>query len=212
MPDELVAEMAARMAALTRHASERWLRDSIAHAQENDYTERVLGGQLADELEAEMAARVAQTDEGVPQRVGQFWTYWYRLKGQQYRVHARLGIHTIPCASGTIRVIPFCDWALQSKSTFAHPQEFSGPSITEFALLKLLMHHHRSVLNLATMPCRRMVTEEFAVPTEDDVMDRSVPGEVVLDENVLAEGHVGFSLEGFEVLHILALNDSPALL
>ena len=50
------------------------------------------------------------------------------------------------------------------------------------------------------------------MPTEDDVMDRSVPEEVVLDENVLAEGHVGFSLEGFEVLHILALNNSPTVL
>jgi hypothetical protein len=63
-----------------------------------------------------------------------------------------------------------------------------------------------------TMKCRRMVTEEFAVPTEHDVMDRRVPEEVVLDENVLAEGHAGFSLGGFEVLHILALIDSPTLL
>jgi hypothetical protein len=90
----------------------------------------VLGGQLADELEAEMAARVAMTDEGVPQRVGQFWTYWYRPKGQQYRVHARSGINKTPYASGTICAIPFCDWALQEKSMFAHPQEFSGASIT----------------------------------------------------------------------------------
>lgn len=56
------------------------------------------------------------------------------------------------------------------------------------------------------------MTEEFAVPTEDDVMDRRVPGEVLLDENVLAEGHAGFSLGGFEVLYILALIDSPAIL
>lgn len=56
------------------------------------------------------------------------------------------------------------------------------------------------------------MTERTAVPTEHDVMDRRLPEEVVLDENVLGEGHVGFSLEGFEVLHILVLNDSPALL
>ena len=114
LPDELVAELATRMAAVDS-ASLRALavRLSVAHAQENDYTESVLGGQLADELEAEMAARVAMTDEGVPQRVGQFWTYWYRPKGQQYRVHARSGIYIIPCASGTMCIIPFCDWALQ---------------------------------------------------------------------------------------------------
>ncbi len=50
------------------------------------------------------------------------------------------------------------------------------------------------------------MSEESAVPTEDDLMDMSVPEEVVLDENVLAEGHAGFSLGGFEVLHIRALN------
>ena len=76
-----------------------------------------------------MAARVAMTDEGVPQRVGQFWTYWYRRKGQQYRVHARSGITETPCASGTICVIPIRDWALQKKSMLAHPQEFSAPWI-----------------------------------------------------------------------------------
>ena len=91
-----------------------------------------------------MAARMAMTDEGVPQSVGQFWTYWYRRMGQQYRVHARSGIDKIPCASGTI-VIPFCDWALLEKSMFAHPQEFSGASIT-YALLESLMPHHRSLL------------------------------------------------------------------
>ena len=56
------------------------------------------------------------------------------------------------------------------------------------------------------------MTEEFAVPTEDDVMDRRMPEEVVLDENVLAEGHAGFSLGGLEVLHIRALIDPPTLL
>jgi protease II len=85
---------------------------AIAHAQENEYTEKVLEGQLADELEAEMAARVAMTDEGVPQRMGQFWSYWYRLKGQQYRVHARLHILN-PCAFSIIGVIPNYDWAVQ---------------------------------------------------------------------------------------------------
>ena len=51
----------------------------------------MLGGKLADELEAEMQARIAGTDLGVPRRVGQYWYFWYRQEGQQYKVHARSG-------------------------------------------------------------------------------------------------------------------------
>ena len=57
--------------------------------QENDFTATVLGGELADELEAEMKARMVKADEGVATRNGQYWYYWYRREGQQYKVHAR---------------------------------------------------------------------------------------------------------------------------
>ena len=57
--------------------------------QENAFTEAVLGGLLADELEAEMKARIPASDRGVPQRLDQYWYYWYRGVGQQYKVHAR---------------------------------------------------------------------------------------------------------------------------
>ena len=57
--------------------------------QENEFTEAVLGGSLADELEAEMRARIPTSDRGMPQRLDQYWYYWYREVGQQYRVHAR---------------------------------------------------------------------------------------------------------------------------
>ncbi len=57
--------------------------------QENEFTEQLLGGQLADQLEHEMKAHIAEADEGVPRRVDQYWYYWYRRKGQQYKVHAR---------------------------------------------------------------------------------------------------------------------------
>ena len=49
----------------------------------------VLGGDLAHQLEAEMAARIVTTDQGVPRRHDQYWYYWYRQEGQQYKVHAR---------------------------------------------------------------------------------------------------------------------------
>jgi len=57
--------------------------------QENEFTEQLLGGQLSDQLEHEMKARIAEADQGVPRRVDQYWYYWYRRKGQQYKVHAR---------------------------------------------------------------------------------------------------------------------------
>ena len=57
--------------------------------QENEFTEAVLGGLLADELEAEMKARIPTLDCSVPQRLDQYWYYWYRRAGEQYRVHAR---------------------------------------------------------------------------------------------------------------------------
>ena len=59
--------------------------------QENAFTEVVLGGDLAQQLEAEMRARIANTDRGVPTRFDQYWYYWYRREGQQYEVHARFG-------------------------------------------------------------------------------------------------------------------------
>ena len=63
--------------------------------QENEFTEAVLGGLLADELEAEMKARIPTSDCGVPQRLDEYWYYWYRGVGQQYKVHAR----SVPCLS-----------------------------------------------------------------------------------------------------------------
>ena len=68
--------------------TESQLRDG-ALPQENEFTEAVLGGLLADELEAEMKARIPTSDRSVPQRLGQYWYYWHRGVGQQYKVHAR---------------------------------------------------------------------------------------------------------------------------
>lgn len=62
---------------------------SLAGAQENAFTDLVLGGDLADVLRDEMKARIAPDDHSVPQRVDLFWYYSYRQPGQQYRVHCR---------------------------------------------------------------------------------------------------------------------------
>ena len=64
---------------------------TVSTVQENEFTELVLGGELADELEAEMHARIASTDQGVPRRVDQYLYFWYRQEDQQFKVHARSG-------------------------------------------------------------------------------------------------------------------------
>ena len=46
---------------------------------------------------------------------------------------------------------------------------------------------------------RRHVDKGAGLVREDDNMDESIPAEVLLDENELAEGHPGFNLGGFEV-------------
>ena len=75
--------------------------------QENEFTERVLGGQLADQLEHEMKARIAEADQGVPMRVDEYWYYWYRRRGQQYKVHVRSATlsHKSPAKHAVVKAL-----------------------------------------------------------------------------------------------------------
>lgn len=68
-----------------------WQREELTFTimQENEFTEMVLGGDLARQLETEMTARIVTADQGVPRRLDQYWYFWYRQEGQQYKVHAR---------------------------------------------------------------------------------------------------------------------------
>lgn len=63
-----------------------------------------------------------------------------------------------------------------------------------------------SLLTDPLMQCRRSIVGE-GVPEWDGAVDRKAAEEVLLDENLLAKGHDGFSLGGFEVC-CLASNSS----
>jgi oligopeptidase B len=74
-----------------------WLRDRADPAvidylkAENAYTDQMMAHTrpLQEQLFAEMKGRIQERDEGVPEKLGDFYYYWRMEAGQQYPIHCR---------------------------------------------------------------------------------------------------------------------------